>query len=69
MEMKNQELRELRQRLKWSNGEIADQLGVSVDTVKSWFRTQDPTKIKEPTLRLFRILAQAQVESPEGREE
>lgn len=57
MEMKNQELRELRQRLKWSNGEIADQLGVSVDTVKSWFRTQEPTKIKEPTLRLFRILA------------
>ena len=54
----NEELKELRARLGWSNQKIAEELGVSKFTVEHWFRSDGSKPMGEPALRLLRLLAE-----------
>jgi transcriptional regulator with XRE-family HTH domain len=60
------ELREIKKRLGWTNGDIASATGVSENGVNNWFRS-DPQPVSEPVIRLMRLIAEV-VEHDCGQE-
>src|SRR5437867_10061480 len=53
--MDGKELRKIRRSLSLTQGEMADRVGVRLNTVARWER--DESKISEPVSRLIRLLA------------
>jgi len=53
--MKGRELRRIRQRLGWTQAQMAKEAGVASNTVARWER--DEMQISEPVARLIKIIA------------
>jgi DNA-binding transcriptional regulator YiaG len=53
--MKGDELRRIRDRLGWTQTEMAEALGVTRNTVARWER--DEVSIREPMARLIKVVA------------
>ena len=62
----NQAFKELKDELGWTTAKIANELGVSEDTVSSWLRQSKPNPISEPTWRLFLRIVQEQGGKEDG---
>ena len=55
MPMKGQELRRIRRKLKLTQKQLAESVGVTENTVARWER--DEVRITEPSVKLVKILA------------
>ena len=65
-DMTGDELQRIRKRLRLTQTGLAERLGVSSNTVARWERDEVP--IREPMVRLIRVLAKNS-ETPRGRRE
>ncbi len=53
--MRGEELRRIRDRLKWTQVQLAEAVGVTPNSVARWERNEVP--IQEPVARLIKVIA------------
>jgi len=63
--MDGKELRKIRRSLSLTQGEMADRIGVRLNTVARWERGE--LKISEPVSRLIRLLAKMELKAKKDK--
>ena len=64
--MSNDELKQIRKELGWTNSQIAAACGVSVYAVDHYMRSRDWANVPEPTIRLMRLIKILKDIGPQG---